>query len=114
MVRSGFEIPQFFIVENSKQPINFNSVTNVYFWKPGSNFGIFKRPSKSGTCGSKAKSSQKLSSPSLLNGRGCGNEIFGKWYIFVKAWEMGSINLAYIVPKPTKVWYIDLIDDAVK
>ena len=57
MVRSSFEIPQFFIVENSKQPINFNSVTNVYFWKPGSNFGIFKRPSKSGTCGSKAKSS---------------------------------------------------------
>ena len=33
MVRSEFEIPQSFIVENSKQRINFNSVTNVSFWK---------------------------------------------------------------------------------
>ena len=46
MVRSDFEIPQFFIVEYSKQRINFNSVTNVSFWKPDSNFGIFKKPSK--------------------------------------------------------------------
>ena len=47
MVRSDFEIPQSFIVENNKQRINFNSVTNVSFWKPGSNFGIFKHPSTS-------------------------------------------------------------------
>ena len=46
MVRSDFEIPQFFIVEYSKQRINFNSVTNASFWKPDSNFGIFKKPSK--------------------------------------------------------------------
>ena len=43
MVRSDFEIPQYFIVENSKQHINFNSATNMSFWEPGSNFGIFKQ-----------------------------------------------------------------------
>ena len=31
MVRSYFEIPDFFIVENSKQRINVNIVTNVSF-----------------------------------------------------------------------------------
>ena len=46
MVRSDFEIPQFFIVANSKQRINFNSVTNVSFWEPGNNFGICKKASK--------------------------------------------------------------------
>ena len=46
MVRSDFKIPQSFIVKNSKQPINFSSVTNVSFWKPDSNFVIFKEPSK--------------------------------------------------------------------
>ena len=46
MVRSDFEIPQFFVVENSKQRINFNSVTNVSFWEPGNNFGICKKASK--------------------------------------------------------------------
>ena len=50
MVRSDFEIPQFFIAENSKQRINFNSVKNVSFWKPGSNFGIFKQPLKNIPC----------------------------------------------------------------
>ena len=44
---SDFEIPPFFIFENSKQSINFNSVTNVSFWEPGSNFGIFKQPKNS-------------------------------------------------------------------
>ena len=52
MVRSGLEISQSFIVENSKQRINFNSVTSVSFWEPGSNFGIFKQPLKNSiTCG---------------------------------------------------------------
>ena len=46
MVKSDFKIPQSFIVENSKQRINFNSVTNVSFWEPGKNFGTFKQPSK--------------------------------------------------------------------
>ena len=46
MVRSDFEIPQSFIVGNSKQRINFNSVTNVTFWEPGNGFDIFKQPSK--------------------------------------------------------------------
>ena len=46
MVRSDFEIPQSFIVENSKQGVNFISVTNVSFLEPGSNFGIFKQPLK--------------------------------------------------------------------
>ena len=46
MIRSDFEIPQSFIVKNSKQRINFNSVTNVSFLKPGSNFGIFKQRPK--------------------------------------------------------------------
>ena len=50
MVRSDFEILQFFIVENSKQRINFNSVTNVSFWEHGSNFSIFKQPSKNSLC----------------------------------------------------------------
>ena len=44
MVRSDFEIPQSLIVENSKQRINFNSVTNVA--EPRSNFGIFKQALK--------------------------------------------------------------------
>ena len=46
MVRSDFEISQFVIVENRKQRINFISFTNVSFWEPDSNFGIFKQPSK--------------------------------------------------------------------
>ena len=46
MARSDFEILQSFIAEYSKQRINFNTVTNVSFWKPGSNFGIFKKASK--------------------------------------------------------------------
>ena len=50
MIRSDFEIRQFFIVENSKQRINLNSVTNVSFWEPGSSFGIFKQPSKNSPC----------------------------------------------------------------
>ena len=45
MVRSDFEIPQPFIVENSKQRINFNCVKNMAFWEPA-NFGIFKQTSK--------------------------------------------------------------------
>ena len=44
MVRSDFEIPQSLIVENSKQRINFNSVTNVA--EPRSNFDIFKQALK--------------------------------------------------------------------
>ena len=50
MVRSDFKIPQSFIVENSKQRINFNSATNMSFWEPGSNFGIFRQPSKNSPC----------------------------------------------------------------
>ena len=40
----AFEIPQFFIIENSKQCINFNTgcVTNVTFQNVLSNCGIFK------------------------------------------------------------------------
>ena len=53
---------QFFIVENSKQCINFNTrcVTNVTFSKVGSTCGIFKqalenRPNESRRiCGSKS------------------------------------------------------------
>ena len=42
---SALEIPQFFIIENSKQCINFNTwwVTNVTFQKVGCNCGIFKQ-----------------------------------------------------------------------
>ena len=42
---SDFEIPQLFIVKNSKQRISFNIgwVTNVTFWKAGGNCGIFKQ-----------------------------------------------------------------------
>ena len=29
-------------------------------------------------------------------------------------WKMGSINLAYVVPKLAKVWYIDFIENALK
>ena len=50
MIRSDFEIRQFFIVENSKQRINLNSVTNVSFWESGSSFGIFKQPSNNSPC----------------------------------------------------------------
>ena len=46
MVRYDFEIPQSFIVVNTKQRINFNSVTNVSFWEPGGNFGIFTQSSE--------------------------------------------------------------------
>ena len=55
MVRSHFKIPQSFNVDNSKQRINFNSATNMSFWEPGSNFGIFDNLQKivRVTCGSK-------------------------------------------------------------
>ena len=55
MVRSHFKIPQSFNVDNSKQRINFNSATNMSFWEPGSNFGIFDNLEKiiRVTCGSK-------------------------------------------------------------
>ena len=45
-----FEIPQFFIVENSKQSMNFNTgcVANVTFQKVGSNCGTFKQASETG------------------------------------------------------------------
>ena len=46
MVSSDFEISESVIVENIKQRIDFHSATNVPFWEPGSNFGIFKQPSK--------------------------------------------------------------------
>ena len=56
-----FEIPQTFIVENSKQGINFNTgyVTNVTFQEVGGNCNVSKRASENGpnelrsTCGSK-------------------------------------------------------------
>ena len=55
MVVSGLEIPQPSIAEKSKQRINFSSVTNVSFWEPGNNFGIFRKASKNNcnTCCSK-------------------------------------------------------------
>ena len=46
MVRPVFEIPESFILEKSKQRINFNSVTNVFFWEARGNFVISKQPSK--------------------------------------------------------------------
>ena len=48
MVRSDFEIPRSFLVENSEQRIHFNTgcVTNMSFWELGSNFGIFKQASE--------------------------------------------------------------------
>ena len=83
MVRSDSEIPQSFIIENCKQRIYFSKVTNVSFWKPGSNFVIFKQPSKNGlhqfwlkTCYIEnlfkvGKSEQ----PITFEGPRCGNEI---------------------------------------
>ena len=61
MVWFDFEIPQSFIVENSKKSINFNTgcVTNVTFLEVGSNCDIFKQTSENNpddfrsTCGSK-------------------------------------------------------------
>ena len=44
---SDFEISQFFIVENSKQFMNFNTgCVSVTFKKVGSNCGAFKRALK--------------------------------------------------------------------
>ena len=45
---SDFEIPQFFIAENSKQCMSVITgfVTNVNFQKVGSNCGIFKQASE--------------------------------------------------------------------
>ena len=45
MAGSDFETPQFFVIENSKQSMNFNTgwATNVTFQKVGSNCGIFKQ-----------------------------------------------------------------------
>lgn len=50
MVSSDFEISESVIVENIKQRIDFHSATNVPFWEPGSNFVIFKEPSKYSPC----------------------------------------------------------------
>ena len=58
---AGFEIPKIFIVENSKQGINFNTgyVTNMTFQEVGGNCNESKRASENGptesrsTCGSK-------------------------------------------------------------
>ena len=46
MVKSDFELSQPFIAENSKQRINFECVTNVSLWEPGSSFSIFKQALK--------------------------------------------------------------------
>ena len=48
MVWSDFEIPQSFVIENSKQRINFNTayVTNVTFQEVDSNCGMFKQASE--------------------------------------------------------------------
>ena len=53
MVRPDFEIPQSFLVKNSKNHINFNNVTNVSFWEPSSNFGTSNNLRKivGSTCG---------------------------------------------------------------
>ena len=42
---SAFEIPQFFIIENSKQCMNLNTgwARNATFQNVGSNCGIFKQ-----------------------------------------------------------------------
>ena len=61
MAWSNFEIHQSFIVENSKQRINFNitCVANVTFQEVGSYCGILKQTSENSpsefriTCGSK-------------------------------------------------------------
>ena len=50
MVRSDFEILQFFLIENSKKRINFSSVTNVSLWEPGGNLVTFQQPSKKSLC----------------------------------------------------------------
>ena len=62
MVWSDFEIPQSFIVENSKQRINFNTgcVTNMPFWELGSNFGIFKQAWKNSPNGFKRCCNENL------------------------------------------------------
>ena len=117
MARSDFEIPRFFIVENSKQRINFKSATNVPFWEPGSNFVIFKEPSKYSPCHLRLK---RCCNENLLKVvKNWATEILKmkilKSGISVKKLcTMGWITLAYIVPKPTKVWYIELIEKVVK
>lgn len=48
MIWSDFDILQFYIVENAKQCIDFNTghFTNVSFQKVGSNSGVFKEVSE--------------------------------------------------------------------
>ena len=61
MAWSDFEVPQSFIVKNSKQRINFNTgcVTNITFQEISSNCGILSQASENSpnefrsTCGSK-------------------------------------------------------------
>ena len=99
---SDFEIPPFFIFENSKQSINFNSVTNVSFWEPGSNFGIFKQPSKNSPCHLWFKRCYKenllkivkIEQPVSFEGPRMWQWNFGKWYIFIKALENGFKHLS--------------------
>ena len=91
MVWSDFEVPQSFIVENSKQRINLNTVcvTNVTF-QVSNNSGIFKQALENspnefrGICGLKDVAMRifqkqlKIKQPVMFEGpraKTCGNKI---------------------------------------
>ena len=93
MVRSYFEIPQFFIVENSKQRINVNIVTNVSF----------------GNLVVTLVSSNNL--PKIVRGGPAMRQWnFGKWYIFIKALENGFKHLSLYSSKAYRCSW-ELYDD---
>ena len=78
MVFSDFGIPQSFIVENSKQSINFNTgcVTNMTFQEVDSNCIILKEALENSSKEFRSTCGSKDAAVRILKGQRFGNESF--------------------------------------
>ena len=56
----------------------------------------------------------KIEQPVIFEGLRMWQWNFVKYYIFIKLLKMGSINLAYVVLKLTKLWHIDFQESVVE
>ena len=114
MVWPDFEIPQFFMIENSKKRINLNTecVTNVIFGKlvviviHSKKLGKiiltnFKAPCVQMLQWEFVKNILKLKIASLWKGQGCGNEVLESG-IYIKSLENGLSQVSLCSSKACK------------
>ena len=114
MVWSDFEIPQFFMIENSKKRINLNTecVTNVIFGKLvvimiySKKLGKIILTNFIAPCVQMlqwefVKNILKLKIASLWKGQGCGNEVLESG-IYIKSLENGLSQLSLCSSKACK------------